>query len=137
MVSDNLPDKGNNGGDRREYERFTCMRFACSCFVSSESENGSKPGGRLGGALLSNVSLDGINFEANFMPSKGDYLLLDIRPIEGPDLSARIKVLHTRRSDKNGFFAIGSKVEEISERDRRNLLQLIATIKRMRQNLSA
>lgn len=136
MMSDNLPYKAGEGGERREYERFTCTRFACSCFVNSESGNGSQFDGRLGVAVLSNISPDGINFEANFRPSPGDFLRLEVRPIEGPELSAMIRVLHTRESDKNGFFAIGSRVEEISERDRQNLLQLIATINRMQHDLS-
>ncbi len=135
-MSDNLPCKAGDRRERREYERFTCTRFACSCFVSSESGNGSQLDGRLGGALLSNISADGVNFEANFRPSTGDFLRLEVRPIEGPELSAMIRVLHTRESDKNGFFAIGSRVEEISERDRQNLLQLIATINRMQHDLS-
>ena len=129
------PDRSNNW-DRREYERFICTRFACSCFVMSEPGDGPWPDRRRGGAVLSDVSPDGISFETNFMPSEGDCLRLEVRPIEGPELSARIKVLHSRQSEKNGFFAVGSTFEDISEGDRRSLLQLIATIKRIKQDLS-
>jgi c-di-GMP-binding flagellar brake protein YcgR len=102
----------------------------------SESDDGLLSDRRRGGAVLSNVSPDGISFETNFKPLTGDCLRLELRPIEGPELSAKIKVLHSRQSEKNGFFAVGSRFEEISEGDRRNLLQLIATINRMQHELA-
>jgi hypothetical protein len=86
--------------------------------------------------ILSNIGPDGISFETNFRLSEGDHLLLEIRPIEGPELAARIKVLHSRNSEKNGFFVVGSQFEEMSEGDRQNLHFLIATIERMENNLS-
>ena len=136
MMNEVLPPDRDANGERREYERFSCTRMACSCFVRSESGDGPRPDRRRGGAVLSNVSPDGVSFETNFMLDAGDCLRLEVRPIEGPELSARIRVLHSRQSEKKGFFAVGSRFEEISESDRRNLLQLIATINRMRHDLS-
>jgi hypothetical protein len=74
-------------------------------------------------------------FETNFSPSVGDYLRIEVRPIEGPELSARIQVLHAQYSKKNGFYSIGSRFEEMSELDRQNLFSLIATINRMQHDL--
>ena len=61
---------------------------------------------------------------------------IEIRPIEGPEVTAGIRVIHSRPSEKSGFYLVGSKIEEISEHDRRNLLVLLDTISRMEQKLA-
>jgi hypothetical protein len=135
MTNDNLSPTYGDGRDRREFERLVCSRLACSCSVKPESGNGSHSEHSRGGALLSNISPDGVKFETNFRPSAGDFLRIEVRPIEGPEMSARIQVLHAQHSEKNGFFSVGSRFEEMSELDRQNLLVLIATINRMQNNL--
>jgi hypothetical protein len=125
-----------HGRDLRRYERVACSRFACSCSVRPESKDNIQSEKNRGGVVLSNISPDGISFETNISLSEGDYLLLEIRPIEGPELAAKIKVLHSRHSEKNGFFVIGSQFEEMSEGDRQNLHFLIATIERMENDLA-
>jgi hypothetical protein len=109
--------------------------LACSCSVTPEHGDDLHLDRNRGGALLSNISPNGINFETNFRPSVGDYLHIEVRPIEGPELSARIQVLHSQQSKKHGFFCIGSRFEEMSELDRQNLLLLLATINRMQHDL--
>ena len=122
--------------DLRTYERVVCSRFACSCIVKPESGDDLRLENNRGGVLLSNISPTGISFETNISLSEGDYLHLEIRPIEGPELATKIRVLHSRHSEKHGFFVIGSQFEEMSEGDRQNLHFLIATIERMEENLS-
>lgn len=126
----------DQGRDLRKYERVACSKFACSCSVKSESGNDFRLENNRGGVVLSNISPDGISFETNISLTEGDFLHLEIRPIEGPELSAKIKVVHSRHSEKNGFFVVGSQIEEMSEGDRQNLHFLIATIERMENNLS-
>jgi hypothetical protein len=61
---------------------------------------------------------------------------IEIRPVEGPEVTAEISVIYSRPSEKSGFYMIGSKFEEISELDKRNLLVLLDTISRMEQELA-
>jgi hypothetical protein len=80
--------------------------------------------------------VSGIFFESTYRPTVGCALSVEIRPIEGPEVNARIKVLHIRDSSSSGFFVIGSKFEEINERSRQNLLVLLDTINRLEDDLS-
>ena len=124
------------GQNLRKYERLACSRFACSCSVKPESGDDLRLENNRGGVLLSNISPNGISFETNISLSESEYLQLKIRPIEGPEVAAKIRVLHSRHSEKDGFFVIGSQFEEMSEGNRQNLHLLIATIERMEDNLS-
>ncbi|NQU07015.1 MAG: PilZ domain-containing protein [Candidatus Abyssubacteria bacterium] len=122
--------------ERRRFGRISCSRFACSCSVRPESlpAGPGKDQGR--GALLSDISPDGASFETNFRPTAGERMRIEIRPIEGPEVTAGIRVINSRRSERNGFYLVGSKFEEISELDKRNLLVLLDTISRMEQELA-
>ncbi len=60
---------------------------------------------------------------------------LEIRPIEGPDLSARIEVLYSQSSSNDGFYIIGSQFSEMSESDKQSLLILLQTIQRMEHDM--
>lgn len=88
------------------------------------------------GALLLNICADGVCVETNFKPSRGSIMHFKIRPIEGPDMDARIRVLHVRPSTAKGFFVIGSEFEHLSEQDRQNLLTLLHTLDRMEKDLA-
>jgi hypothetical protein len=80
--------------------------------------------------------MDGVCFETKSPPSKGDSLRFELRPIEGPEVTARGKVLHVRRSARTGFFLVGMEIGEIDEQDAQKLLILIDTINRMEKDLS-
>ena len=82
-----------------------------------------------------NICMDGICFETKSPPSEGDCLRFELRPIEGPEVTARGKVLHVRRSARNGFFLVGTKIEEIGEQDAQKLLIFVDTINRMEKDL--
>lgn len=121
---------------RRKFSRINCSRFACSCTVKTGASQEGASYEKNRGALLINISSQGIRFESNFQPSAGEHLSFKIRPIEGPEVAAMIKVTHTHQSEKSGFYRIGSEFHEISEQNKRNLLVLLDTIGRLEQNLS-
>ena len=125
-----------SGEERRRSSRTACTRLACSCTVKPESISAVTNGDRKRGALLLNLSVDGISFETDFNPSVQACMNIEIRPIEGPDVAARLKVIHARRSARSGLHVIGAKFEEINEHNRQNLLALLDTIGRLERNLS-
>jgi hypothetical protein len=88
------------------------------------------------GALLLNICAGGVSLESNFEPASGASMRFRIRPIEGPDMDAKIKVLHTRPSAAKGFYIIGSEFEELTESGRQNLLMLLQTVDRMERGLA-
>jgi len=122
--------------DIRKFARVNCFRFACSCTVKTGSSQEEAKNEKKRGALLMNISAQGIQFESNFQPSAEEHLSFKIRPIEGPEVAAMIKVIHTKQSEKRGFYLIGSEFHEISEQDKRNLLVLLDTVGRLEQDLS-
>ena len=124
------------GKDRRKFARLTCSRFACSCTVRPESNQIESGVDDRRGALLLNVSPEGILFETNFRPAVGDTMRIEIRPIEGPEVAASLRVLHAGTSMKNGFYLIGSAFEKISGHDKQSLLLLLDTISRLEDDLS-
>lgn len=130
-------ETSNRPGEmRRGLPRLDCSRLACSCTVKPEPYSTTPGENEKRGALLLNISAEGLCFETNFQPSVGEYMHLEIRPIEGPEVSAKIKVIHARRSAKDGFHLIGSQFDEMSESDRQNLLVLLDTIGRLEKDLS-
>jgi hypothetical protein len=123
------------GDERRRFARIVCSRFACSCTVRPEHSPNECSGPERYGALLLNISPEGLLFETNVRPSIGDILYMEIRPIEGPEVFARIRVLHTRRSPKKVFYLIGAEFEEISGSGKQGLLLLLDTITRVEADL--
>ncbi len=132
MAAEAKKPKEKETGDRRRSLRLRCAALACSCSVG---RTGDDPLER-SGALLSDISADGISFETDFEAGPGERLRIEIRPIEGPDLAVGLEVIHTRRSNRRGFFLIGSRFEDMDERDRRSLLVLLETISRLEKDLS-
>ena len=65
----------------------------------------------------------------------GSQMRLTIRPIEGPEVVARIRVLHTQSSTSSGFYLIGAAFEDLKEGSRQNLLILLETISRLEASL--
>lgn len=123
--------------ERRRCARLTCSRFACSCTVKPESGYPSAADiEKKLGALLLNICVNGACFETNFEPARGTDMRLKVRPIIGPEMTARIKVLHTRPSATSGFYVIGSEFRELGEQDRQNLLTLLLTIGQMEEDLA-
>ena len=133
MRKDSLP--GGDNEDRRRVERILSSRAACTCLVTQDSYQTALGKGKKHSALLSTISVNGISFESDFRPSDGECMSLEVRPIEGPELSARIKVLYSRSSSNDGFYIIGSQFAEMSESDKQSLLILLNTIQRMEQNM--
>ena len=122
--------------ERRGFARLPCSRFACSCSVKPDSRSGATGDIERRGALLSDISPEGISFKTNFQPPAKEYMHFEVRPIEGPEVMAKIEVLYSRRSVRSGFYIVGSRFKEISEHDRQNLLVLLDTISRMEHDLS-
>jgi hypothetical protein len=88
------------------------------------------------GALLLNICDGGVCLESNFKPLVGAVMQFKIRPIEGPEMDAKIRVIHIRPSTANGFYVIGSRFEGLSELDQQNLLTLLHTVNRMEKDLA-
>lgn len=122
-------------GEHRRNVRFYCSWFVCSCTVIPEFRPCVPNNSKKRGALLLNICLDGICFETNFAPSIGSSMQLHIHPIEGPEVKAKIRVMHKRSSAKNGFYIIHSEFSEVSGRNRQNLLILLDTISRLQEDL--
>lgn len=122
-----------NDGDRRRRFRHSCARFACSCTVKPQK---SEQAPERKGALLLNICPDGVCFESNFEPSVGERLHIGIRPIIGPEVTARIRVLHARPSMTNGFYIVGSEFDDLEECEKQNLVTLIHTIDRFEEDLA-
>jgi hypothetical protein len=134
--SGNVETGDGTGAERRRLSRTTCSRLACSCTVKPESVSAATDGGKKRGALLFNISPDGISLETDFQPSIRTHMDIEISPIEGPGVAARLRVVRACRSARNGLYVIGAEFEEISEQDRQNLLALLDTIGRLEQDLS-
>ncbi len=126
---------GDENKDRRRFARILCSRAACTCLVTRNSYQTEFGERKKHSALLSNISVNGISFETDFRPPDGERMSFEVRPIEGPDLSAQIKVLHSRSSSKDGFYVIGSQFAEMGEGDKQSLLVLLNTIQRMEQDM--
>ncbi len=123
--------------ERRSCARLTCSRFACSCTVKPQAGHaGAADIEKKLGALLLNICINGACFETNFEPPRGANMHFKVRPIIGPEMTARIKVLHTRPSTTSGFYVIGSEFDELSEQDRQNLLTLLLTISQLEEGLA-
>ncbi len=116
--------------ERRKVERFSCTALACSCSIKTDAP------GKTHGAMLSDISIAGLSFEADFEMTPGERLSVEIRPIEGSEFEAAIKIVHSRRSQKAGFFLIGASFEDLTGRNRQSLLILLDTIGRMERDLS-
>ena len=129
-------EKSSIPQERRRWERLACSRFACSCAVRPVSSASQADRERKLGAVLLNICANGICFESNFAPSSGTEFYFEIRPIEGPDVVAKIRVLHARPSESNGLHIIGSEFDELDERERQNLLTVLHTISRMEEDLA-
>jgi hypothetical protein len=122
--------------ERRRWARLACSRFVCSCALKLVSPaDPAVPEKKLGAVLL-NICASGVCFESNFKPPNNARLHFEIRPIEGPDVVAKIRVLHARPSGANGLYIIGSEFDELSELDRQNLLTVLHTIGRMEEDLA-
>jgi len=129
-------DRSSIPEERRKWERLACSRFACSCAVKPVPSAGQAERERRLGAVLLNICANGICFESNFAPPGGTQFYFEIRPIEGPDVVAKIRVLHARPSGTNGLHIIGSEFDELGEHDRQNLLTVLHTITRMEEDLA-
>jgi hypothetical protein len=123
--------------ERRRSNRITCSRFACSCSLKSETHPEAKTNSAKLGALLLNICPGGVCLETNMKPPRGATMNFRIRPIEGPDLDAKIRILHTRPSSAKGFYILGSEFEEMGEQDRQNLLTLLHMVGRLEKDLAA
>ena len=82
------------------------------------------------------ICAGGVCLESNVKPAPGSEMNFMIRPIEGPEMDAKIKVLYTRPSSTKGFYIIGSRFEELNEDNRQNLLTLLHMVNRMEQDLA-
>jgi len=122
--------------DQRKSARSTCSRFACSCFLKQECSHETGAESEKLGALLLNIGAGGLCFESNFRPAEGAVMLFTIRPIEGPGLDAKVRVLHSRPSPAKGFYVIGSEFEELGEQERQNLLTLLHMVDRFEKDLA-
>jgi hypothetical protein len=80
------------------------------------------------GALLLNICADGVCFESNFEPQVGDCLHIGIRPIVGPEVTGKIRVIHARPSMTNGFYIVGSEFDDLGEHGKQSLIMLMHTI---------
>lgn len=129
-------DKFSIRRERRKWERLVCSRFACSCAVRPVASAGQTNGERKRGAVLLDICANGICFESNFAPRGGTQFYFEIRPIEGPDVVAKIRILHARPSETNGLHIIGSEFDELDEGERQNLLTVLHTISRMEEGLA-
>lgn len=122
--------------ERRSSDRLSCSRLACSCIIKPGPNPTASEVTKRHGAALVNICADGIRFETDFEPSAAALMCVEIRPIEGPQVAATIKALHIQRSERSGFYLVGTEFEEISARDRQNLLLLLDTIGRLEKDLN-
>ncbi|MBI4832867.1 MAG: PilZ domain-containing protein [Candidatus Lindowbacteria bacterium] len=122
--------------DRRRGMRLDCFRFVCSCTLKSDSSADATGNSKKHGAVLVNVCPQGLRLESNFEPAKGEILHFELRPIVGPEVAARIKVVHTQPSATQGFYVIGSEFAELAEEESQNLLILLDTINRLEEGLT-
>ncbi len=122
-------------GDRRKNERLTCSRFACSCSLKSESTAEFGHETEKAGAILLDICPGGVCLESNFKPPAEALMFFKIRPIEGPELDAKVRVRHIRKSSAKGFHVIGSMFEELTEDNRQNLLTLLQMVSRLENDL--
>ncbi|RJP21802.1 MAG: hypothetical protein C4520_09090 [Candidatus Abyssobacteria bacterium SURF_5] len=122
--------------ERRRASRISCSRFACSCSLKPESPSEVIGDQEKLGALLLNLCAGGVCLESNFKPRPGSMMQFQIRPIEGPEMRATIKILHARPSRAKGFYKIGSEFEDLSEEDRQNLLTLLHMVERIEKDLA-
>ena len=132
----NVEGGGGAGAERRRLSRITSPRLACSCMVKPESVPAATDAVKKRGALLFNISAKGIGFETDFLPLVRAHMDIEISPIEGPGVAARLRVVHACRSARNGLYVVGAEFDEISEQNRQNLLALLDTIGRLEQDLS-